>query len=96
MNPLAQFLYLQLLDLLSTLAFLSHGLEEANPLVRLVISVVRSPLGGLLAMKLLGVALAVYCWRSGRLRLLGRANLFFAALVAWNLLALLVARGVAA
>jgi hypothetical protein len=30
----------------------------------------------------------VYAWKSRRLRLLRRANLFFAACVAWNLLAL--------
>lgn len=95
MNLLLQFVYLQILDVLSTLAFLSHGLEEANPLVRLAISGARSPLGGLLALKLLGVALAFYCWRRERSRLLVRANVFFAALVAWNLVALLVARGAA-
>ena len=90
MNALVQFVYLQALDVLTTLAFLSRGVEEANPVVRQVLSWVPSPLGGLLGLKLLAVVLAVYCWRSGRRRLLGRANTFFAALVAWNMLALLV------
>jgi uncharacterized membrane protein len=94
-NLLLQFVYLQILDVLSTLAFLRHGLEEANPLVRLAISGAHSPLGGLLALKLLGAGLAFYCWRQGRLRVLVRANVFFAVLVAWNLVALLVARSAA-
>ena len=92
MNLFAQFVYLQILDTLSTLVFLGYGLEEANPLVRLAISYVRSPLGGLVALKLLGLALAWYCWRSRRQRVLVRANTFFAVLVAWNLVVLLVAR----
>jgi hypothetical protein len=90
-NVLAQFVYLQALDVLTTLAFLSRGVAEANPLVRLVMTWVPSRLGGLLCVKLLAVALAVYCWRKGRRRLLSRANVFFAFLVVWNLVALLVA-----
>ena len=93
MNLLAQFVYLQALDVLTTLAFLSRGVEEANPLVRLMMSWVPTRLGSLLCVKLLAVLLAVYCWRKGRQRLLGRVNVFFAALVAWNLVALVVALG---
>jgi len=92
-NLLAQFVYLQALDVLTTLAFLSRGVEEANPLVRLMMSWVPTRLGSLLCVKLLAVLLAVYCWRKGRQRLLGRVNVFFAALVAWNLVALVVALG---
>lgn len=91
MKLLAQFVYLQALDTLTTLAFLSRGVEEANPVVRLVMSWVPSRLGSLLCVKLLAVILAVYCWREGRQRLLGRMNVFFAALVAWNLAALVIA-----
>lgn len=93
MNLLAQFVYLQALDLLTTLAFLSRGVEEANPLVRLVMVWVPTRLGSLLCVKLLALTLAVYCWRKGRRRLLGRANVFFAFLVVWNLVALLMALG---
>jgi hypothetical protein len=86
---LIQFSYLQLLDVLTTLVFLSGGLKEANPVVRLALAVSPSPLIGLLSIKLFAVAMAVYCWRTARTRLLHFANLFFAALVAWNLVALL-------
>jgi hypothetical protein len=87
---LAHFFYLQALDLLTTLAFLSHGVREGNPMVRLVLQAAPSPLGGLVALKLFAVGLALYCWRNGRLHLLGRMNVFFAAVVIWNLLALVL------
>jgi hypothetical protein len=49
-----------------------------------------SPVVGLLAVKILAVLLGVYCWRLGKHALLSRMNLLFAALVAWNLVALIV------
>ncbi|MFB3776576.1 MAG: DUF5658 family protein [Bryobacteraceae bacterium] len=87
---LTQFVYLQILDVLSTLVFLSGGVREVNPLVRLLVAGAGSPLGGLLVAKLAALLLAGYCWRGGRSRLLSRVNLFYAALVAWNLVAFLV------
>ena len=89
MNPLLQFCYLQLLDLLTTVAFLVHGGKEANPIIRLALSAAH-PLLGLAVLKLLALGLAFYCMRRARLRLLARVNLFFAALVAWNICVLIV------
>jgi hypothetical protein len=86
----AQFSYLQLLDLLSTLAFLSRGVGEANPVVRLAIGLAPSPLQGLAALKLFAILLGLYCWHSGRVRVLERMNVFFAALVFWNIAMLTV------
>jgi hypothetical protein len=88
-NPIIQFSYLQVLDLLTTLVFLAHGVEEANPLVRLAAAAARNPLQALLAIKVAAVAMALYCRWSGRNRLLAGANAFFAAIVVWNLLALI-------
>lgn len=87
---LIHFTYLQLLDILTTLAFLTIGVQEANPLIRFLLGATHSPLGALLAVKLLALALACYCWRSGKRRLLFRVNVFYAALVAWNLVAFLL------
>lgn len=87
--PLAQFSYLQLLDVLTTLAFLTTGGHEANPVVRFAMATARSPLAGLLALKICAVAAAIYCTMTARARTLRRINLFFAALVVWNLIALL-------
>lgn len=96
MNYLVQFVYLQLLDLLTTVAFLLQGIQEGNPLVRWILRASPNPLGGLLGVKILALILGLYCWRLGRQRLLGRINLLFAALVAWNLLALIAGSVVAA
>jgi hypothetical protein len=95
-NYLVQFVYLQLLDLLTTVAFLLQGIQEGNPLVRWILRASPNPLGGLLGVKILALILGLYCWRLGRQRLLGRINLLFAALVAWNLLALIAGSVVAA
>lgn len=91
MNQLLwHYAYLQVLDFLTTIAFLLHGVKEGNPLVRLAMSVSASPVSALLTMKLIAVALGVLCFCTGRERLLSRINIVFAALVAWNLVALIV------
>lgn len=87
---LLQYAYLQMLDFLTTVAFLLHGIREANPLVRMALLYAPHPLGGLLMVKAAAIGLGLYCWRHGRNRLLSRINLLFAAVVAWNLAALIV------
>jgi len=86
-----QYSYLQVLDFLTTVAFLLHGIREANPLVRFALSYPNHPLGGLLLVKLAAVGLGFYCWRMQRHRLLTRINWLFAAIVIWNVSALIVA-----
>jgi len=88
---LLQYSYLQVLDLLTTLAFLLHGVHEGNPLVRMMMHMSANPLNGLLAVKLVAVALGFYCWKLGRGKLLARINIVFALIVAWNLAALILA-----
>lgn len=87
---LIQYSYLQILDLLSTLAFLVYGVREANPLVRWAIDVTASPLYGLMLVKVLALALGIAAWRMGRRRLLARVNILFAFVVTWNLVALIM------
>jgi Domain of unknown function (DUF5658) len=86
-----QYSYLQVLDFMTTIAFLLNGIREGNPLVRLAIHYAPHPLGGLLAIKIAAVALGIYCWWGGRERLLSRINILFALVVAWNLVALILA-----
>jgi hypothetical protein len=88
---LVQYSYLQVLDFLTTVAFMINGVREGNPLVRLAVHYAPHPLGGLLAIKLAAVGLGLYCWTHGRERLLIRMNMLFALLVAWNLAALILA-----
>ncbi len=92
---LLQYSYLQMLDLLTTVAFMLHGIREANPVVRFALQSSSHPLGGLLAVKMMALGLGIYCWRCGRERLLTRINILFAIVVAWNLVAL-IAGGVGA
>jgi len=85
-----QYSYLQVLDFLTTIAFLMNGIKEGNPLVRLVLAATPNPIGGLLLVKGLAVLLGLFCWWIGRERLLWRINVLFAVLVAWNLVALIL------
>jgi hypothetical protein len=87
------YAYLQVLDVMTTMAFLLAGVQEANPLVRYAMHALGSPLAGLVAVKLAALLLGLYCWGSGRIRLLQRANAFFAVLVAWNLSCLVLGLG---
>jgi len=84
------FGYLQVLDFLTTVAFLLQGVKEANPMVRMAMTVTSNPVGALLTVKLIAVALGVLCFCTGRERLLLRINIVFAALIAWNLVALII------
>ena len=86
---LLQYSYLQVLDLMTTLAFLLHGIQEGNPMVRFALQFSSHPIGALLAVKCLALGLGIYCWRCGRERLLTRINILFAIVVAWNLAALI-------
>jgi hypothetical protein len=87
---LLQYSYLQILDFLTTVAFLVHGIEEANPVVRFAMKVCPSVLTGLLAVKTAAFLLGLYCWRMGREKLLARINILFAIVIAWNLVAMII------
>jgi F0F1-type ATP synthase membrane subunit a len=87
---LAHYSYLQVLDFLTTVAFLVQGVQEGNPLVRMAMKLTPNPMAGLLIVKLAAVFLGVYCWWGGRGQILRRINMLFAAVVAWNLVSLIV------
>ncbi len=88
---LIQYSYLQVLDFMTTIAFLLNGIREANPLVRAALEYAPHPLGGLLAIKVAAIGLGFYCWKRGREKLLSRINILFMLVVAWNLAALILA-----
>jgi hypothetical protein len=85
-----QYSYLQVLDFLTTIAFLIQGVREANPFVKFAMIYAPNPLSGLLLVKVVAVGLGIYCWRVGKQRLLTRMNIMFAVVVAWNLGALII------
>ena len=88
-NQLAQFAYLQLLDLMTTLLCMAHQSQETNPLVKLLMHSAGSSVVGLAVTKLLAFGVALYCWRRSRAKLLWGVNLFYSAVVVWNLAVLL-------
>jgi hypothetical protein len=77
------FLYLQLLDLLTTLVGLRLGLQELSPFVRHLMRV--DPTIGVLASKFLAILLGGYCLWAHRHRIIHWINYWYAGLVAWNL-----------
>jgi hypothetical protein len=87
---LVEFTYLQVLDILTTLAFLLQGVAEGNPIVRLALEHGPGPVQSLIAIKAFAVVLAAYCIVRSRQGLLRGVNVFFALLVAYNLVVLIV------
>jgi hypothetical protein len=86
---LIQFICLQALDLATTLAFLSLGIGEGNPIVRAALSSPVPPAVSLSVVKGLALMLGLYAWRSGRRRLLRKMNLLYAVCLAWNVAAMI-------
>ena len=83
LRALEVFLYLQVLDVLSTLIGFSLGNAEASPFIRLLVR--WGPLGGLAASKLCAVVLVLVCYRLRRTGLIRWVNYWYAALIVWNL-----------
>ena len=82
-STLQVFLYLQLLDILTTWVGFRLGLAEASPFIRYLLRM--GPVVGLLGAKLVAVLLGAFCvWRH-RFRVIQIINYWFAALVFWNL-----------
>jgi hypothetical protein len=82
------FLYLQMLDFLTTWMGLHLRAAEASPFIRYLMHM--GPLAGLFGAKLIAVSLGGFCvWRQ-RFRVMQLINYFFAALVTWNIAILLL------
>jgi hypothetical protein len=85
------FVYLQLLDFLTTMAGFKVGAYEASPFItRLIHS--SSPLLGLATSKVIGLVTGGLCIAMNRVRLIGWINYWYAGLVVWNLCVILVAQ----
>ena len=77
------FLYLQILDVMSTLIGFSLGGTEASPFIRLLIR--WGPVTGLIASKVVAIGFILMCVFLNRLGLIRLVNYWYAALVIWNL-----------
>lgn len=83
LNQLEVFLFLQLLDFMTTLIGMRMGGSELSPFVRWMMSF--DVVLGLAMVKMIGFALGGYCVMTKRFRVIGWVNIFFAALIVWNL-----------
>jgi hypothetical protein len=84
------FIYLQVLDFLTTLIGFRLGASEASPFIVKLIHAT-SPAIGVGASKLLGLGLGALCVATHRARLISWINYWYAALVVWNLSIILTA-----
>jgi len=77
------FLYVQLLDALTTIIGLRLGLSELSPLVRWMLQF--GPATGMLICKLAALALLGLCFLLNRRRVIRWVNYGFAGLILWNM-----------
>ena len=85
------FIYLQLLDLLTTLVGFKLGADEASPFIRMLMHA--GPVAGVLASKLVALVLGGVCVYAKKQNLIRWVSYWYAGLVAWNLMVMLVSPG---
>jgi hypothetical protein len=85
------FIYLQLLDLLTTLVGFKLGAGEASPFIRLLMHA--GPVAGVAASKALALGLGGLCVYLKKHKLIRWATYWYGGLVVWNLMIMLAAPG---
>lgn len=90
MSLLSIFVYLQILDLLTTILFLKMGLVEGNWLVSLLIR--WSPMLGVLLAKIGTIILALIAVHYHKIRVMRLANFGYGGVVVWNLVCIIMAK----
>ena len=90
MGALSIFIYLQVLDLLTTILFLKLGLGEASWVVAALVR--WSPILGVMAAKLGTILLALLAVRYQKHRVVQLANVGYSGVVVWNLVCMIVAK----
>jgi hypothetical protein len=85
------FIYLQLLDLLTTLVGFKLGAGEASPFIRMLMHV--GPAFGVLASKFVALTLGGFCVYKRKQHLIRWATYWYSGLVVWNLIVMLTAPG---
>ena len=81
------FVYLQLLDLLTTLVGFKLGAREASPFIRLLMHA--GPATGVLVSKLLALGLGAICLYYKKNHLIRWVSYWYGGLIVWNLMVLL-------
>ncbi len=83
------FIYLQLLDLLTTLVGFKLGAAEASPFIRMLMHA--GPTLGVVASKVVALALGGVCIYAKKYHLIRWITYWYGVLVVWNLLVMLAA-----
>jgi hypothetical protein len=84
------FLYLQLLDFLTTMVGFRLGAREASPFIVKLIHAT-SPAVGVAASKVVGLGIGGLCLFLNRARLVGWINYWYAGVIVWNMFIILAA-----
>jgi len=82
------FVYLQVLDLLTTMVGFRLGAMEASPFVRLLMHF--GPAAGVVASKVVALGIGGLCVYLKRKRLIRWASYWYGGLVVWNVMILLI------
>jgi hypothetical protein len=90
MPAIPVFIYLQLLDFLTTLVGFKLGASEVSPFIVKLIHAT-SPAMGVAASKVVGLALGGICLAMNRARIVAWINYWYAGIVVWNLYMILQA-----
>lgn len=85
------FIYLQLLDLLTTLVGFRLGAGEASPFIRMLMHA--GPVMGVTLSKVVALALGGVCVWAKKSHLIRWVSYWYAALVVWNLMVMLATPG---
>ena len=85
------FIYLQLLDLLTTLLGFRVGAAEASPFVRMLMHA--GPAAGVIASKLLAIGIGALCIKVKKPHVIRWASYWYGGLIVWNLMVMLAAPG---
>jgi Domain of unknown function (DUF5658) len=90
MNIVPIFIYLQLLDILTTLVGFRLGAAEASPFIRLLMHA--GPAVGVISSKFFALGLGAVCVRWKRLHVIRWATYWYGGLIVWNLMVMLAAQ----
>ena len=84
------FVYLQLLDLLTTLVGFRLGAVEASPFIRGLMHF--GPLVGVLASKVIALGIGAICVAVNKAHIIRWISFWYAGLIVWNLMVMLASK----
>jgi len=89
MNIYQIFVYLQLLDLLTTLVGFRVGAAEASPFIRMLMHV--GPATGVVVSKVLALGIGALCVAVNKKHIIRWITYWYGVLIVWNLMVMLTA-----